>query len=652
MKANSGRYILLTLSIFLFSQLTAQHIDSLKNVYESAQDLPTKFKTGEEIVILIADTDADEALNYVKSNLKIAELFPNVFDPIPIHNQLGYIYSTLGKADSAIYWLHKGFEKVNSDSINHIIMLSETIGEVYFETGVYDKALASYFNALELSENKNDQETILKLHSRIANCYIELKYFDKAEEYFRKSIQFFKKQGNKRGLMALYNNMGNLFGYKQEYDSAETYFLKCLELSKEIKHVMGEAYSLVNLGENFRRKGDIKQALEYFKRSEQIFIDYSIDYNLSGIQNNIGSAYLEFGDYKSAEKYLQEALKGAKDKNSYKQLKSIYKDLSILHESKREFKQSLFFYKLSKELEDSLLNDEKTKLIADMRIKYETQQVENKLQNTQNEKLIQDLKLEKQESRILTQNFIILGIVLILILLVLGAVFIFNNYRLKKRAEFNDLEREHFELSLKFLRSQLNPHFIFNALGSIQSLILEENFSNANLYLGKFAVLLRSILENSEGNTISVKDELELSELYLELEQMRHSEKFDFQISIDDAIDTESVFIPPMIFQPFIENAIKHGISNIDKPGLIQIKLILRNKNLICSIKDNGIGYNKAKLNKSTHRKSMGLQLVKDRLSKYKPKGNEQFTVDIHNLSASENGGTEVIINLPYDERF
>ena len=200
------------------------------------------------------------------------------------------------------------------------------------------------------------------------------------------------------------------------------------------------------------------------------------------------------------------------------------------------------------------------------------------------------------------------------------------------------------ELKLKAIRSQMNPHFMFNSLASIQNHVLQNNSNTAYKYLNIFARLMRMILEYSEEQIISLAEELECIELYLNLESMRH--KFSFNVRTGPKIDLNSVEIPCLLLQPYVENAVIHGISGMNEKGSIDISLRhdREDKNVICIIEDNGKGL-KAK---KSSRKSFGLILNRERLNIMKAVYNKEINVDIFNKADfSDDTGVIIKITIP-----
>ncbi|MEM6966231.1 MAG: two-component regulator propeller domain-containing protein [Bacteroidota bacterium] len=231
-----------------------------------------------------------------------------------------------------------------------------------------------------------------------------------------------------------------------------------------------------------------------------------------------------------------------------------------------------------------------------------------------------------------------------------------NSIRAKAAREKERLEMEKHLLSLeqKALQLQMNPHFIFNALNSIQSLISQKDNKKARYQLAKFSKLMRSILENSRSQTISLEDEIQTLQNYLAIEKSSRGNTFDFEITTLLEAETDELHIPPMMLQPFVENAIIHGVAHLHESGKIDIHFLQKNKILECSIKDNGIGRAKAKTIKSQiahQHKSAALEVTQERLDILLKNNSSEKGLEIIDLKneAGEAEGTEVIVRLPVE---
>jgi CheY-like chemotaxis protein len=216
------------------------------------------------------------------------------------------------------------------------------------------------------------------------------------------------------------------------------------------------------------------------------------------------------------------------------------------------------------------------------------------------------------------------------------------------------LKQKASELEMQVLRAQMNPHFIFNCLSSINRFILKNESETASDYLTKFSRLIRMVLNNSNKNLIILEDELEMLRLYLDLEKLRFKNSFDYSITFHNNFDAASIFIPPLLLQPFAENAIWHGLIHKEGQGVLEIAFELDNNMLICYITDNGIGRKKAEALKSKSaekQKSMGMQITADRLALLN-KDVEQTTFSVEDLVDAEGraAGTKVTLKIRYKE--
>jgi len=234
------------------------------------------------------------------------------------------------------------------------------------------------------------------------------------------------------------------------------------------------------------------------------------------------------------------------------------------------------------------------------------------------------------------------GIILILFLIALLWI---------QRKRFRS-EQKAIVLEQKLLRAQMNPHFIFNSLYSIQNFIVTEKPDKASIYLSKFAKLVRNILDNSTEEFVPLEKEISTIENYLELQQVRYAGKFSYRIDIDDEIDPEIMQIPPMLAQPFIENAIEHGIKHRETLGHIDIRFSLKDRTLVFEVEDDGVGRQKAReieIQLNPEHKSMATSLTRERLVNLNRKLHRKIELEIIDLqnALGEATGTRVVFGVP-----
>jgi LytS/YehU family sensor histidine kinase len=305
--------------------------------------------------------------------------------------------------------------------------------------------------------------------------------------------------------------------------------------------------------------------------------------------------------------------------------------------------------------------------LVQVKDQLEIQKKEAQLLSNQNQISQQQIKL--QESA-LKRNAMLLYIS-IAALLVMGllAILVNRNIKLKRRKlqlqqlmeqvnaqqKLTELEIEKTHLEMQALRAQMNPHFIFNCLSSINLFILINKIDEASDYLTKFSRLIRMALHNSEKPLIPLESELEALRLYLDLERLRFKNAFNYSITFINNIDINAVFIPPMLIQPFAENSIWHGLMHKKGVGCLEIQLCAHDKMLTCAVIDNGIGRKMAasfNSRSAAKNKSMGVEITTGRLALINKSRNEAAIFHIEDLR-DENGldcGTRVVLNIPYKD--
>ena len=243
------------------------------------------------------------------------------------------------------------------------------------------------------------------------------------------------------------------------------------------------------------------------------------------------------------------------------------------------------------------------------------------------------------------------------VLLILGALYFAHTMRMRNVRRQQRVEEAYHkrlaELEMSALRAQMNPHFMFNALTSIRNFILKEDTESANLYLTKFARLMRTILHNSRSTLVSVDDELTALRLYVDFESMRFRDKINVEWYVDPSLDTQRTFLPPLIVQPYVENAIWHGLVQKNGSGRLNLRFERLNSHLRISVYDNGVGRSKAAVLKSksaVRKKSYGMDITGHRIELINEMLNIESDVQVIDLYEEDGKspcGTEVVITLP-----
>lgn len=531
------------------------------------------------------------------------------------------------------------------------------MGVVYKNQGELDKSLAIYFRALKILEKSDNQKTLAAILNSIGNIYRQTDRQEDALAFYEQANERFRAIGLKKDYAMGLQNMGNAFGTLKNYDAAKQKYHKALSILEKLDKDAETAMVLANLGDLYYKQGQHYQALKFNIRALAIRKTLPHKKSTANSLKNIGSIYLELKKYTDAEKYLNQALLLAKEINSNDLFQDIYGDLAKLSKAQNDFKKAYKYYEISVKMKDSIFSEERTELLAEMQTKYETEKKDQQITLLAQEKEVQQKEAQRQAT---LKNAFIVG--LLLIALLAGLLYYTLRQRLKnqkvlasKNEEIKEVnfKRQLTELEMKALQAQINPHFIFNCMNSINQMILDGDNKNASKYLTKFGKLIRMVLENAESTEVSLKDELTLLEAYIQLESLRFNGEIQHNIDIKGDIDIENTYLPSMVLQPFVENAIWHGLMHRKDIGNGQIRISIEQEGeqLVCEIEDNGVGRQKSfeLQQRSVYKtKSLGLKITEERL-KLLSKELQRQLIHITDLTnqAGEALGTRVTVNIP-----
>ncbi|MEO8150825.1 MAG: tetratricopeptide repeat protein [Bacteroidia bacterium] len=519
------------------------------------------------------------------------------------------------------------------------------------EKGNIPQALDNYYKSLNLCEVIKDKKGMADVLNNIG--VIKDRQDDKqgALELYLRSSQLYGEVGDKTNAGNVYNNIGTIYNTLGIIDSAFLYFERTLRICTETGDKNTMAMALSNIGGIYDNKlNDLAKAMDYYGQSLKIQQEIG---NMQGIytsQINFGSIYLKRKNFKKAETEFQSSMRIARETGYVENIKGAANWLIKVYSAEGKYKEAFEMLTLYKQMSDSILNEKTRKQTVQKEYQYEFDKKEAVLKVVQEKKdVIAKEEIEKQKQ---TRNAVIGGSIGFAALSVLG-FFLYRSNRIKKE---NELKRHAAEVDMKALRSQMNPHFIFNSLNSIQNFINSNDSENANEYLVKFAKLVRMILENSRKQEVELSEDLKALELYMQLESLRLKCGFDYEIKIDDAIEPDNVLVPPLIVQPFVENAIWHGLQYKKERGKITIAFSRMNNELVCIVEDNGVGREAATVAKQKtmpeKKQSLGMQITKERINLYNNLKNTNAFFEIVDINHIENNnsGVRVLLHLPFEE--
>jgi tetratricopeptide (TPR) repeat protein len=560
-------------------------------------------------------------------------------------NALGVIYRNLSKYDKAIDY-HEYAEVVATycQNLELKVLSLNMLGVVYRRMDLVSSALDYHSQALEFARTANPITEQLELSIAVSlnsmgNIYLVLKQYDLAIEQFNKSLEIENKSENKLGLAINYQNIGYAKEAKGLLNEALKDYQTSLKYNEDINSDIGKVICYNSIGKIYIKQKKYDEAITLLQDALDKALKIEDQYYIATSYTNLGWLETLTNKEDLAEQHLKKAIEISDNYNLLTSKIEALQYLSKNYANKGVFDLALRDYKIADSLERTINNQRNLSYINDLIIKYESESKTNTIKALANENELVKSHLEKNRLSLLLS---LLAIVLVTVLL-----FIFN------RQQQITQEKKILTLEQNMLKSQMNPHFIFNSLNSIKLYIINNEKENAVYYLNKFAKLIRKILVASNEKDISLADELETMKLYMNIENIRFSNEIDFKIKIDEKINPENIRVPSLILQPFLENSLWHGLSSKTDDKRIELDIKKESDDYITiSITDNGVGRkvsHERKLNKTLQRDSVGIEITRERLFNFSKRFARMYDLKIEDLFDHQNeaSGTKVILNIP-----
>ncbi len=563
------------------------------------------------------------------------------------------------------------------------------------------------YSSYNKSEDSGDNALVFRANRQLAIAYEQLNQFSQAKDYIDNNKKNYQAYASTTEWREHVRIEARILGRLGKYDEALSLLNKQLERENEPNSQKDYAMTLMALGQIYRLQGNTNKSNEVLSEAKKIadergFNELSIatnndlafNYQLQGDLNQevksrnsnialnqksnnqqaisndnlaIGNAYFKSENIDQAEGYYQKSLDGALvDANSLQQGNGIepipyrsaqlqvgadaLKSLAKVYLKKNDLQKALNYYQQYEKLQDSIqiirtneLNDaiQLSSGLGKNQQRIEMLELERSLSDKSIEILQQDRELK--EGQLFTRNLII-GVLGAFLIFLIGAGFMMiRNNKAKTKADKL--------LTLQSLSGQMNPHFIFNALNSVNEYISNNDEREANRYLSSFSKLMRQVMDDSKHSFIPLNEEIEMLQLYLKLEHGRFKDQFQYDFNVDDALLNAEFVIPPMIIQPYLENAIWHGLRYRQSPGKLSIQFTRKGDQLVVIIVDDGIGIAQSKSLKTQNQKkqvSLGMKNTSNRIQLL----NEIYQIGIElvvgpTFDRQENPGTTVVISIP-----
>ena len=551
--------------------------------------------------------------------------------------------------------------------------------EYFYLTSDFRNAYQEGSITMNKAKGNNEKEIIARTLNFFGRYSTKIGFYFESVDYFNSSIEMAKKNRmkglipwNYSGLEDLYSRIGDIqanqrslrnliesaalendtaflqLGYYKlgtsytdkvlDYDKADSLLKQCLEIALIKKDSSFITLSLANIGWNNYLKRKYDEAINYYNRSLTYSLPAKKYANAANCYGNIGTIYRDMGENeKSLNNYLK-AIEQAELGEEVRELEWVYADMSEMYLRKRDTSNAYKSYVLFKKYSDELIKGKSKQGLNEAMVRYEA--------DTHNK------EVELLSLRLRNQKLLIYGSTGLFVLSLAVFILLLSRARINNKRRISEMNRKIAEVTQANLRQQMNPHFIFNTLNSIQYYMYQHDKLATNNYLTKFSSLMRKVLENSQHTSVPVRDELDALKLYLDLEIIRFKDKFRYEIIVDEEIDTLLYKIPTMLIQPYVENSICHGLIPAENKGYIKIDLNLKDDYISCTIEDTGIGRDAAmekKRKSETNHNSLGTQIVTSRLDLVNALyGTSLKTIytDLKN-EAGESEGTRVEIQIP-----
>ncbi|MUU77747.1 tetratricopeptide repeat-containing sensor histidine kinase [Winogradskyella endarachnes] len=622
-------------------RITIEVIDAKQNGRRSK--ITSNFKRFNEMIDsadVYLKTDAEKSIKFIGDALNVDS---SAEQNAQAYELLGDVYMYWKQYDLAISAFKTSIQ--NTEKISAKLKLAKA----YRNEGNYDKSLKEY-TSIDEKKLSNYEKTVW--FEGIGDTYVKLKDFSKAIKAYQDGLKVANKHLIAPKVTDLNSKMAQVYSDQGQTSKAKVLFNNSLNLAKNEnkKRAVEEQVKVAEFNSlNADYDDEIvlrKEAIEAIKDIEKD----SIIANESPItiqkQNyKIGNAYYLQNDMESAIPYYEKSIEEADKKEDLDVKMDATRKLSEAHLRAGNTEKAIAYSEAYNNVVDQQYAKKIQEISQAARFSRNIAEQQNRITSLESDRALSRSKYELTQEQNKNQKIIIYSLIGGLILLLITGYLMFKYIKQQRLA--NNL------LALKSLRSQMNPHFIFNALNSVNTFIATNDERTANKYLTDFSKLMRAVLENSEEDFIPLKKEVELLNLYTQLEHFRFQDKFDYSIDVDESIDVDDYQIPPMLLQPYIENAVWHGLRYKNEKGHLHIYIQPKSKDEITiTIADNGIGRERSKALKTDHQKkqnSKGMNNIKKRVSILNEMYKDKVDVTISDFQESEDAGTKVVVTLKKD---
>lgn len=604
------RYVLLVL-YFTFSCVSFQGADvpsdSLLRVLATLPEDTAKVRVYN---LLATNRDnVDTSLYYARLQLDLAEKINDLPGAVKAHIILADNYFFLRNTARLSQNITKGLQAIDQlpedapERTDEYFSLKLLESRLFRLQGEEDRALQTLLEAREYAAEVNQITREAELTTERAMLYARVEQFDAAAKEYRRSAALLEGSGDLDQLAHTRVALAIMHYYEGEPDISEDLLQQNLALGNQIS-ITRRLYTQSTLANLLIDKGDITEAIEMLEATIAGYRNLGDRRSELTVSLQLADAHLVAGNLRKTLQLCEQVAEGAAELEEYQLQRDAFEFIAETYETLGEYREANIALREAQRLRTLRQREELIAKTHEIEQRFNIERKEEEIAFLTQQKELADLELERKAQALQTRTFQLIA--LLLLILLTGGLFWF----LRRNQQLQQQKRE-IELEHRALRAQMNPHFIFNALNSIQRMYVEGDLDKANDFMADFSTLMRSILEQSEKRHIPLSRELETLRLYLELEQLRTRGKISFRIHCHPDILTAETFVHPLIIQPFVENAIWHGILPTKRKGEVEIALQLKNNQLYCTVTDDGVGLNAESPPK---KRSRGIAITEQRI--------------------------------------
>ncbi len=581
----------------------------------------------------------NDILPYCYQLKALAERFEDNLAKEYCFNSMSYLFGAQREMDSMMHYAHASLaiaRELDADSMwahSYQIQAQAHLNLEQFDSAMYYATQsAAYYDKIDLRLSlANTYKLISNILSRVNK-----RATDESIAYSRRALEVCTDEVDPLYRSRFMINLAVDFGLNMQHDSVYHYVQLAIDRGKRLQQptILASGYHL--LSEYYFYTDRYEEALRWVDT-----VQASHKQHISLHQNNNSlftrsEALFHLGRYAEALEVGETLMERAIDYNIAYLIRDLSEYMSKVYATAGRHEEALAMLQLNVQYNDSLYSQRQAEAVSELEKKFELAEKEKALALAEQERVQQELQFQRKWS---------LAIVVILVIVFLTALLFWRSRLRTIRAE-----KEASELQQRLLRSQMNPHFAFNTLGSIQNYLLQSGKSDkASYYLAKFAKLMRQILDQSRASEIPLEEELETLNNYLSLQQVRYENKFDYQLNIAPDIDLEQTYIPPMLIQPIIENAIEHGKVHTIESGRIAVDIRPEGSVLNVQVRDNGLGREAKKISRPVGKpESVATSIIQDRIRLLRRRYGREIGFEI---SYPAEGGASVLFSLPFIQK-